>query len=277
MAGVNQSQQLFIQAMMTQGALLEADVKQLYHSVLSGYGIESSDEKSFDSFLTSLNHHLKLLDMQIVHSLMEDSYERWYGLVNRSADPGAKIATRYTLAELEFFNKVMETLATENGMASSTVLINMTQGLERKMTGSGAQSFLTSLIKSKWLREISTGKFGAGPRFVLELRPFLSDIFKEDVVICQLCREAVVRGDICGSEGCNIKLHLLCIARFAQGREKESSSTPCTRAPEQRRNASVKRVSIKCPGCHGDWTSDLPQIDFPGKKTDHPGITLSDQ
>ena len=48
----------------------------------------------------------------------------------------------------------METLATENGMASSTVLINMTQGLERKMTGSGAQSFLTSLIKSKWLREI---------------------------------------------------------------------------------------------------------------------------
>ncbi len=39
----------------------------------------------------------------------------------------------------------------------------------------------------------SPGKFGAGPRFVLELRPFLSDIFKEDVVTCQLCRETVVR------------------------------------------------------------------------------------
>ncbi len=45
--------------------------------------------------------------MQVVHSLMEDSFEHWYGLVNRSADAGAKIATRYTLAELEFFNKVV--------------------------------------------------------------------------------------------------------------------------------------------------------------------------
>ena len=48
----------------------------------------------------------------------------------------------------------METLATDNGMASSTVLINMALGLERKMTGSGAQSFLKNLIKSKWLSEI---------------------------------------------------------------------------------------------------------------------------
>ncbi len=62
---------------------------------------------SLQRFIASLNHQLKPLDMQVVNSRMEDSYERWYGLVNRSADPGAKIAAMYSTTELEFFNKVV--------------------------------------------------------------------------------------------------------------------------------------------------------------------------
>ena len=57
--------------------------------------------------MSGLNRDLKSLDMELVHSRLEDSNERWYGLVNRTADPAAKIASGYSPAELEFFNKVV--------------------------------------------------------------------------------------------------------------------------------------------------------------------------
>lgn len=65
------------------------------------------DETTFTSFINSINRQLKPVDMELVNSLMEDSYERWYGLVNRSADYAARIGVRYSPAELEFFNKVV--------------------------------------------------------------------------------------------------------------------------------------------------------------------------
>lgn len=39
----------------------------------------------------------------------------------------------------------------------------------------------------------SPGWYGPGPQFILELRPFLSDHFKEDIVDCKLCKEPVIR------------------------------------------------------------------------------------
>ncbi len=69
--------------------------------------VGNSEDWSFESFVKSLNQQLKHLDMQIVNNRMEDSNERWYGLVNRCVDPGAKIAAQCSAAELEFFNKVV--------------------------------------------------------------------------------------------------------------------------------------------------------------------------
>jgi len=45
--------------------------------------------------------------MHLAHSTMEDSPIQWYALVNRSQDPAAKIASGYSPAELELFNKVV--------------------------------------------------------------------------------------------------------------------------------------------------------------------------
>lgn len=232
---MDQPQQVFLQAFMSHGVLVEADTRQLYSDSVHSDSTETTED--FEHFITSLNRQLKKLDMQVVNARMEDCSERWYGLVNRSADPAAKIATSYTAAQLEFFNKVIETFATNNGVASSTALINAAASLERKLTGSGAQSFLKGLIKSKWLREISRGVYGAGPRFILELRPFLSDIFKEEIVACKICKEPVIMGDDCGNDSCFNKLHPFCVAQYAQGRQ-----------------------SIKCPSCRGDWMTDIADI-----------------
>lgn len=37
------------------------------------------------------------------------------------------------------------------------------------------------------------GIYGPGPRFILELRPFLSDTFKEEIKDCHLCKDPVIR------------------------------------------------------------------------------------
>lgn len=71
---------------------------------------ERGDIALFPGFLSTLNRYLDSLGMQLVHSTMEDSPARWYALVNRSQDPAAKIASNYTPAELELFNKVVGVL-----------------------------------------------------------------------------------------------------------------------------------------------------------------------
>ena len=43
---------------------------------------------------------------------------------------------------------------TNDGIASSTALINASCSLERKLTGSDAESFLKTLMKNKWLCEV---------------------------------------------------------------------------------------------------------------------------
>ena len=61
----------------------------------------------FPTFVNLLNRQLKPLGMELARGTMEDTGQKWYGLVNRSDDPAAKIATAYSPAELELFNKAV--------------------------------------------------------------------------------------------------------------------------------------------------------------------------
>ena len=108
----------------------------------------------------------------------------------------------------------MEQLVVEGeGLASSIALLNVSAQMERKITQRDAQTFIKALVKDKWLSEVvsgtvsglfhisitavstwqSQGVYGAGPRFILELRPFLSEVFGEEVVHCHVCKEPVIR------------------------------------------------------------------------------------
>jgi len=61
----------------------------------------------FPNFVSLLNRQLKPLGMELTRGTMEDTGQKWYGLVNRSDDAAAKIATAYSPAELELFNKAV--------------------------------------------------------------------------------------------------------------------------------------------------------------------------
>ena len=112
------------------------------------------------------------------------------------------------------------------GLASSTALLNASAQMERKITRRDAQTFIKALVKDKWLSEVvsgtvsglfhisitavstwqSQGVYGAGPRFILELRPFLSEVFGEEVVHCHVCKEPVIRVSDLHSNTLNIRL-----------------------------------------------------------------------
>ncbi len=68
---------------------------------------EQYNEANLTGFIASINRRLKPLGLEIASSQMEDSAALWYGLVNRSEDPAATVASTYSPAELAFFNKIV--------------------------------------------------------------------------------------------------------------------------------------------------------------------------
>lgn len=239
MSSLGPSHQLFLQAMMHRGAVSAREARELYRKAASCSN-ERYDDSHFPGFLSAINRHLKPLGMELAQSRMEASAARWYGLVNRVQDPAAKIATSYSQPELEFFNKVLEQLVqSEDGIAASTALLHSTSQMERKITYKDAQAFLKTLKEEQWLEEVSQGVYGPGPRFILELRPFLRELFGDDIIDCRICKEPALRGQYCGNDQCTTKLHLYCLAKLASG-----------------------RGTIRCPGCHGTWSHDIPEIEL---------------
>lgn len=227
---------LFLQGMLSRGAITEEAAKDLYQQAAEA---SSSDGiQDFSAVVSSLNKSLKPLGMELANVRMESSGEKWVGVTNRAQDAASKIATTYTLAELEFFRKATEYLVLEGeGSVDSMTLLHMAATLERKLSQKAAQEFLETLVLDKWLHE-SEGVYSPGPRFLLELRPFLKEMFGEgDITDCASCKDPVVRGQLCGKFGCSVKLHPYCAARLASGRDV-----------------------LKCPQCAQPWEHELPEI-----------------
>ena len=70
---------------------------------------EAGETSNFSTFVTALNQQLKSVGMELARAYMEDSGQVWYGLVNRREDAAAKLATTYSPAELNLFNKAVST------------------------------------------------------------------------------------------------------------------------------------------------------------------------
>eukprot|EP00731_Ephydatia_muelleri_P031845 Em0023g352a len=222
--------------MLSRGAITEEAAKELHRQAAEAS--PSDGIQDFSAFVSSLNKRLKPLGMELANVRMESSGEKWVGVANRAQDAASKIATSYTLAELEFFRKAMEYLVLEGeGSVDSMTLLHMAATLERKLSQKAAQEFLETLVLDNWLHE-AEGVYTPGPRFLLELRPFLKEMFGEgDITDCASCKDPVVRGQLCGKFGCSIKLHPYCAARLASGRDM-----------------------LKCPQCAQPWEHELPDI-----------------
>ena len=60
-------------------------------------------------YVKKLNSKLQGLGLKVGAAKMEDCHEVWYALVNSSPDAAAKIGSKFTPSQLEFFNKIVST------------------------------------------------------------------------------------------------------------------------------------------------------------------------
>lgn len=73
--------------------------------------LEGSVGLHFAKFVLVLNKHLKPLGFELCRSCLEEKEEFWYAVVNRTPDVAAKIGSKFTPHELEFFNLVVSNVA----------------------------------------------------------------------------------------------------------------------------------------------------------------------
>lgn len=64
-------------------------------------------ERKFAEFVLLLNKQLKPLGFELCRARLEDTEQHWYAVVNRTPDAAAKIGSKFSAQELEFFNKVV--------------------------------------------------------------------------------------------------------------------------------------------------------------------------
>ena len=64
---------------------------------------------------------------------------------------------------------------------------------EGSLVGRGQFSAVVTLYRTCFSMLQNEGLFTAGPRFILELRPFISDICGEEVPLCKMCNEPVIQ------------------------------------------------------------------------------------
>ena len=54
-----------------------------------------------------LNKQLKPFQFELCKARLEDDEQHWYAVVNRAPDAAAKIGSKFSAQELEFFNKAV--------------------------------------------------------------------------------------------------------------------------------------------------------------------------
>ena len=60
--------------------------------------------------MLALNKKLKPLSLELCKARLEHAEEYWYAIVNRSPDSAAKIGSKFSAQELEFFNMIVSKL-----------------------------------------------------------------------------------------------------------------------------------------------------------------------
>lgn len=115
------------------------------------------------------------------------------------------------------------------GVISTTQAINLSSSITPAISKRQANDAIERMVMDYWLFE-EKGDLSLGVRSLLELRPYLKELYGDHLAECVLCSELVTRGDQC--ENCKVKLHENCSRRLFSGKDVR-----------------------KCPSCAEPWTA----------------------
>ncbi|KAL9458522.1 hypothetical protein AB3S75_007397 [Citrus x aurantiifolia] len=270
MPSLNWKHHALIQALITRGPLKEKD----FHAIFSGLTGKSpgAHHGLFNEYLLNMNKELSSCQFEL--RACRDQYvgQVCYGVVNNVADEQSKLGTKYTVQQIAFFKGILEAIAQDvmaQGSISNFDALNIrlenqvlsTQGSQlvdgplpaafRNFTMSQKEKTLDEFVQDQWLCRTPDGKIGLGVRSCLDLRGWFRNL---DVPFCEVCNEAVVKGELCQNEGCAVRIHHYCLKNKFSRRSGE----------------------ILCPRCGLKWPTQVPKAEILDEE-EVPNATIQSQ
>ncbi|KAK2167679.1 hypothetical protein LSH36_25g03061 [Paralvinella palmiformis] len=201
------SHRMFLQGFMSHGILIARDVRKLYKTSCARFNEPHPDE-GLAEFVKVINAAIKPIHLEIRKAISEDTGSHCYGLVNTRESEITKLASDYTVNELEFFKKMIEAIVeSDTGTISTIDSLNLVHQVD-KMAKKEAEFLLKKLERENWLNKNAEGVYSLSPRSLLELEQYLFDQYPESTVQCNMCKRICVQGQDCTE--CPVKLHKHC-------------------------------------------------------------------
>lgn len=187
-------------------------------------------EKELQLMVSHINSNIRPFHMEIRKGASDDDGTQYYALINTSASAITRLASDYTVNELEYFKKIVDVIVmeSENGSASTIDILNAVDRMERRLTKKVAEELIEKFVKDKWLVS-DKGTVSLSPRSLIELDGFLAEKYPEDTVNCALCKKIAMKGEVCSN--CSAKIHYHCSERY------------------------FRSVSRNCPSCKKPWSA----------------------
>ncbi|XP_068102989.1 non-structural maintenance of chromosomes element 1 homolog isoform X2 [Hyperolius riggenbachi] len=189
---LDESHQRFLQVIMSHGILEYSAAKTLHKHCCEVHKANYVDK--LDDFVGVINKHLQPVFMQIRKGTDENNEKTYYALVNLAENDVAKMSLDYAENELELFRKTMDLIVdSDNGFASSTNILNLTDQLQtKKIKKKEVEQLLQRFVQDKWLIE-KDGEYSLHARCVMEMEHYIKNTYQDIVKTCNICHNIAIQ------------------------------------------------------------------------------------
>jgi len=258
--GYGDPHRAFLQAIMSRGTLTFEEAQVVIAAILT---VERKSEAPIppdsitqtvvDQFIAKAREAVSPLDYDIRSILHQVHKERVWAFINTHSDPSTQLATSHTPDEISYIKRLLDAMfETFNTSRMELMCITQQQAVKlarpnrsRESTGPNGASqsssdrglkhsevldLLNSLVAEGWLERSRSGFYSLTPRFLLELRPWLTETYNDPdiedgewqrIKFCEACKEAVTVGQRCSETDCIIRLHDICAEAFWRARRNQ--------------------------------------------------------
>ncbi|RFU74111.1 nse1 non-smc component of smc5-6 complex [Trichoderma arundinaceum] len=274
-SGYGDGNRAFLQALLAHGTLTYEEAKPIIAAIINAdnAGDEESEEcrpdqvqeETFLEYIDRASAAVSMFDYEIRSTQHQVTKERIFALVNTTSDPQTQLATIFSPEELSFIKRVLDAMFEKfNRPRMESLCITEMQAIKlarpprRESQGDGddqsqaptdrglkhseVETVLESLVEGGWFEISKEGFYSLTPRALLELRPWLIDMYNDPdaepnewqrIKFCEACKEIVTWGLRCSDPDCTLRLHDICQEAFWRSRR-----------------------GTACPKCSREWTGD---------------------
>lgn len=205
-------------------------------TIANGSSDDTLSPEDLRARIAKINDGLEVLNLQIVTTRDQMVPTRvYYTLINISSNAVTKLATQYTVDEIEFFKAMMDFIFIEGNPSGKqhyrvqhADLAKCDAKLERRLGSGPREQLVMRLLDEQWLVKSPESEslqhaigYELGPRSLAELKNYLTDLYGPEgsstLRFCRACNGIFTKGRRCSTSTCGFELHESCTRAFFMG------------------------------------------------------------